>query len=105
MTSMDDREKAFENKFKHDEELKFKINAKAVRLFGHWAALQLGLADADAATYAETVVDEDFSHPGIKDILRKVQKDFLDKGIEMTEHHLENEFNEHLDRARTAVMG
>lgn len=104
-TVMDDREKAFENKFKHDEELKFKINAKAVRLFGLWAAQQLGLAETEAESYTESVIDEDFSHPGIKDILRKVQKDFLDKGIDMTEHHLENEFNEHLDRARVAVMG
>ncbi len=104
MTSFDDREKAFENKFKHDEELKFKINARAIRLFGFWAAAQLGLTGSDIDTYAESIIEEDFSHPGVKDVLRKVQKDLSDKGVDMTEHHLENEFNEHLVAAREAVM-
>ncbi|NBO19216.1 MAG: DUF1476 family protein, partial [Proteobacteria bacterium] len=42
MTTFDDRDKAFENKFAHDEELKFKIHARAVKLLGLWAAGLLG---------------------------------------------------------------
>ncbi len=104
MTSFDDREKAFENKFKHDEELKFKINARAIRLFGFWAAAQLGLTGNDIDAYAEAILETDFNSPGIKDVLLKVQKDLADKGIDMTEHHLESEFNEHLVAARETVM-
>lgn len=104
MTSFDDREQAFENKFKHEEELKFRINARAIRLFGSWAAVQLGLTGSEIDLYAEEIVETDFREPGVKDVLRRVQKDLSAKGVDMTEHHLENEFNEHLVAARHAVM-
>lgn len=98
-SSFDDRQKAFENKFKVDEEFRFKVNAKAVKLFGHWVAAQLGLTGADAEAYAEEVVDSDFDEPGIQDVLRKVQADFKKKGMDVTTHHLENEFKPHLAKA------
>lgn len=98
-SSFDDRHKAFENKFKVDEEFRFKVNARAVKYFGLWVAQQLGLSGADAEKYAEDVVDADFDEPGIQDVLRKVKKDFAAKGMEVTEHHLENEFKPHLAKA------
>ncbi|MEZ0259677.1 MAG: DUF1476 domain-containing protein [Alphaproteobacteria bacterium] len=100
----DDREKAFENKFKHDQELQFKVQSKAVKLFGTWAAGKLGKTGPDVEAYAAEVLDSDFDEPGIKDVLRKVGKDFAAKGIETTEHHLENEYNVHLAAAKKAVM-
>jgi len=100
----DDREKAFENKFKHDQELQFKVQSKAVKLFGAWAAGKLGKTGADVEAYAAEVLDSDFDEPGIKDVLRKVGKDFAAKGIETTEHNLENEYNVHFAAAKKAVM-
>lgn len=99
-SSFDDRQKAHENKFKVDEETRFRVNARAVRLFGLWAAAQLGLSGADADAYAESVIEADFDEPGIKDVLRHVAKDFAAKGITMTEHHLENEFGVQLEKAK-----
>jgi hypothetical protein len=101
MTGFDSREKSFENKYAKDEEFRFRVNAKAVKLFGLWAAAQLGRADAEA--YADEVVDADFDEPGIQDVLRKVKKDFAGKGIETTEHHLENQFKVHLAAAMKAL--
>ncbi|TAL30262.1 MAG: DUF1476 domain-containing protein [Alphaproteobacteria bacterium] len=101
--SFDDREKAFENKYKHDQDLQFKVQSKAVRLFGLWAAEKLGKKGDDAQKYADEVLDSDFDEPGIKDVLRKVQKDFTAKGITMTDHHLENEYNVHLTAAKKAL--
>lgn len=98
-SSFDDRQKAFENKFKVDEEFRFKVNARAVKLFGYWAAQQLGITGADADAYAEEVVDSDFDEPGIQDVLRKVKADFQKKGMDVTEHHLENEFKPCLEQA------
>lgn len=92
-SSFDDRQKAFENKFKADEDFRFRVNARAVRLFGLWAAGKLGFTGAAAEKYAEEVLHADFDEPGIKDVIRKVQKDLKDKGIDATEHHLENEFH------------
>ncbi|MCC7036572.1 MAG: DUF1476 family protein, partial [Alphaproteobacteria bacterium] len=37
-SSMDDREKVVENKFTMDEELRFKVQMRATKLFGIWAA-------------------------------------------------------------------
>ena len=101
--SFDDREKAFENKYKHDQDLQFKVQSKAVRLFGLWAAEKLGKKGDDAQKYADDVLDSDFDEPGIKDVLRKVQKDFTAKGITMTDHHLENEYNVQLTAAKKAL--
>ena len=48
MTQFDDRERAFETKFAHDEEMKFRITARRNRLLGEWAARQMGLSDAES---------------------------------------------------------
>ena len=40
---MRDREQAFEAKFAHDEELRFKIRARRDKLFARWAAAKLNL--------------------------------------------------------------
>ena len=37
-----DREKGFEQKFKMDEELQFKIAARSNKYLGEWASLKLG---------------------------------------------------------------
>jgi hypothetical protein len=100
MSSLDDRLKAFESKLKMDEEARFRINAKAVRLFGLWAAEKLGLQGAAAEDYAGEVVEADFDEPGIQDVLRKVKKDFSAKGIEVPDRELENHFTACLDQAK-----
>ena len=52
MTTFDDREKAFENKFQHDADLLFRIRARRDRLAGEWAADLMGLSGAEAEAYA-----------------------------------------------------
>ena len=47
MTQFDDRERAFEAKFAHDEEMQFRITARRNRLLGQWAARQMGLSEAE----------------------------------------------------------
>lgn len=80
MTTFDDRENAFENKFAHDEEMKFKAEARANKLLGLWAAELLGKADADA--YALEVIKADFEEAGHDDVIRKVVADLGDKSSE-----------------------
>ncbi|HZH51151.1 MAG TPA: DUF1476 domain-containing protein [Microvirga sp.] len=76
MTAFDDRKDAFEKKFAHDEELRFKATARRNKLFGLWAAEQLGKNGADAEAYAKSVVLADFEEAGDADVIRKVRKDF-----------------------------
>jgi hypothetical protein len=101
--SFNDRERSLENKYVQDEEYRFRVNAKAIRLLGLWAAGQLGMAEDSAAVYADTIVDADFESGGIKDVMAKLAKDFADKSLGITDHHLENQFKVHLAEARKAL--
>ena len=75
MTSFDQRKDAFESKFAHDEELRFKATARRNKLLGLWAAEKLGKAGPEADTYAKSVVMADFEEAGDEDVLRKVVAD------------------------------
>lgn len=75
MTTFDDRENAFENKFAHDEELKFKAEARRNKLLGLWAAGLMGKSGEEAQTYAREVVAADFEEAGDEDVYRKVAAD------------------------------
>ncbi|PYG34725.1 DUF1476 domain-containing protein [Pelagimonas varians] len=75
MTTFDDRESAFENKFAHDEEMNFKAQARANKLLGLWAAEKMGKTGDDAAAYATEVVKSDFEEAGHEDVVRKVVGD------------------------------
>jgi len=104
MATFDDREKGFEQKYKHDKELDFKVNARRNRLLGLWAAKEMGIPDAEAEAYAKTVVMADFQKPGEEDVVEKVVTDFKQKGIEMTEHRVRKHMADLLDMARKQVM-
>ncbi|MGI9388020.1 MAG: DUF1476 domain-containing protein [Methyloligellaceae bacterium] len=88
MSSFDDREKGFEKKFAHDEELKFKATARRNKLLGLWAAEKLGMTAEEAAEYAKSVVKADFEEPGEEDVFRKIRGDFDDKGVDQSDHQI-----------------
>ncbi|RJL01929.1 DUF1476 domain-containing protein [Paracoccus aestuarii] len=75
MSTFDDRERAYEAKFAHDADLRFKAEARRNRLLGEWAADQLGKTGDDARAYAMSVVTADFDEPGEEDVFRKVEAD------------------------------
>lgn len=78
MTTFDDRENAFENKYAHDEEMKFKAEMRRNKLLGLWAAELLGKTGDDANAYAIEVVKSDFEEAGHEDVVRKVAADLGD---------------------------
>jgi hypothetical protein len=75
MSTFDDRENAFENKFAHDAEMRFKAEARRNKLLGLWAADLLGKSGDDAEAYAAEVVRADFEEAGHEDVVRKVAGD------------------------------
>ena len=99
MTTFDDRKDAFEKKFAHDEELRFKATARRNKLLGLWAAAQLGKSGADAEAYAKSVVMADFEEAGDDDVLRKVRKDFEDAGRAGSETEIRRQMVELMARA------
>ena len=79
MTTFDDRKNAFENKYAHDEEMKFKAEARRNKLLGLWAAGLMGKSGDDAEAYAMEVIKADFEEAGSEDVVRKVAGDLGDK--------------------------
>lgn len=104
MTSFEDREKAFERKFQHDQELKFKAEARRNRLLGMWAAEHLGLEGDAATAYAKEVVAADFEEPGPEDVIRKVMGDFKEKSVDVSEHLVRRQLDECMGRAMEQLM-
>lgn len=85
MTTFDDREHAFENKFAHDEEMKFRITARRNRLVGQWAAEKMKLTAAETDSYSKSVVQADFEEIGDEDVVRKLLGDIVSAGIDIHE--------------------
>ena len=94
MSNMNDRERAFENKFAHDEELKFKAMARRNKLLGLWAAEKLGKSGDEAEAYAKTVVMADFEEVGDEDVFRKVRADFDAAKVEQSDHQIRRTMDE-----------
>ncbi len=88
MTTFDKREEGFEKKFAHDEELRFKANARRNKLLGLWAAEKIGLTGPAADAYAKEVVVADFEEAGDDDVFRKVRKDFDAKGVAQSDQDI-----------------
>ena len=104
MASFDDRKKAFERKFEHDQELQFKVTARRNRLLGMWVAKELGLPEEQHDAYAKEVVMSDFEKPGDSDVVEKILGDCSDKGVEMSEHRLRKHMDELMNTAREQIM-
>jgi hypothetical protein len=94
MNTFDKREDAFERQFAHDEELKFKAEARRNKLLGLWAAEKLGKSGPEADAYARDVVAADFEEAGDADVLRKVFGDLSAKGLAVTESDIRAKMSE-----------
>lgn len=82
MSTFDDRENAFENKFAHDAEMQFKAEARRNKLLGLWAAELLGKTGEAAEAYGKEVIMADFEEAGDEDVFRKLAQDLGDKASE-----------------------
>jgi len=97
--SMKDREDAYENKFAHDEELRFKAEARRNKMLGLWAAEKLGKTGDEAEAYAKEVVLSDFEEAGDHDVFRKIRGDFDAAGVEQSDHQIRRTMEELLAEA------
>ncbi|MEM5582146.1 DUF1476 domain-containing protein [Roseibium sp. AS2] len=94
MSTFDKREQGFENKFAHDEELRFKANARRNKLLGLWAAELLGYEGDKAQEYAKEVVRADFEEPGDEDVFRKIRADFDNGKVDQSDHQIRRTMDE-----------
>jgi hypothetical protein len=104
MPSFADREKEFEARFKHDQELQFKVTARRNRLLGMWAAQRMGLSGADAEAYAKEVVTAQFEPGGDKKVFEKVAGDLAAKGQIVTPAQIRFELEHFAEQAKQQLM-
>jgi hypothetical protein len=105
MTTFDDRERAFENQFAHDQEMQFRITARRNRLLGEWAALKMGLTAEETDAYAKAVVQADFEEAGDEDVIRKLVGDLTSAGVDADEPTVRAALEEQTVIARRQFMG
>jgi hypothetical protein len=104
MTGFEDREKEFEARFAHDQEIAFKVKTRRNRLLGLWAAEHMGIADAAADAYVEELIAEEFLPHGDEHVLAKLRDDFAARGVGIGEAQILDEFHRLTSLARKQIL-
>ena len=101
MNKFDERKNSFEKKFQMDEELKFKIFARANKYLGEWAAKVLGIITKDKIqNYIQEVIRSDLQGTGQEDVFRKIKKDFQAASITMEDKEIYDAMQKSLQNAK-----
>ncbi len=101
MTSFNEREKAQENKYAYEEEIKFKALARAAKLFGQWSAERLGVPPE---AYAEELLGMATSGHTMEEIIHKVQQDSVTHGKSLSADLLIEKFGRCMMEAKQQVL-
>ena len=99
MSSFDEREKGFEKKFAHDEELQFKVSARRNKYIGEWASKILGYNSDQEKEYIQSVIKADFAEAGDQDVFRKIKEDLKEQNI--SDEDLRKKMDEMNEKAKT----
>ena len=102
--SFDDREKAFERKFEHDQEFAFKVRSRRRKLLGLWAAQCIGLAGAEAEAYANTLAALGLHRGGDQEEVEHIAQDFAVRGVAVDTARIKLEA-EHCEREAVKQLG
>ncbi len=103
MSTFDQREDSFEKRFVHDEELRFRAEARRNKLLGLWAAEKLGKSAAEAQAYAETLVAAEVSADADERVVAQVKKDFEAAGVDQSEHQIRRTMDEMFAKAKAEI--
>ena len=99
MSTFDEREKSFEKKFAHDEELQFKVSARRNKYIGQWVSQILGYNPDQEKDYIQAVIKADFAEAGDEDVFRKVKEDLKDNNI--SDEEIRKKMNELNEKAKS----
>lgn len=103
MDILNERENAFENKYAHDEELKFKIKARQSKLLGLWVAEKLGKTGADAENYASSFASTSVNFNDTKQMIAQVASDLAKHGLNESEEHIAEQFTKFAELAEKQI--
>lgn len=103
MTTFDSRERGYENKFAHDEDLRFRAESRRNKALAEWAGAKLGLTGDALEAYVKEVRKADLAEKGDDDVFRKVKGDFEAKGVAVSDVEIRSFMNEALAKAVSEV--
>ncbi|WP_185982761.1 DUF1476 domain-containing protein [Aureimonas mangrovi] len=101
--SLNDRRNDIESRYAHDQEMKFKIEARRNKLVGLWAAEKLGKTGAEADEYAQETVKASFMRPGDEGVFAKLRADFDAANVDQSDHQIRRHLAELLVEAEAQV--
>jgi hypothetical protein len=99
MTTFDKREKAYEDMFARDSELKFKAEARRNKALAEWVGGLLGLTGSAVEDYVKEVRKADLAEKGDDDVFRKVKGDLAAKGVQVADEDIRKFMHEALAKA------
>ena len=99
MSTFDEREKSFEKKFAHDEELQFKVSARRNKYIGQWASQILGYNADQEKEYIQSVIKADFAEAGDEDVFRKIKQDL--KNYNINDEEIRKKMDELNEKAKS----
>ena len=102
MSTFNEREKSFEKKFAHDEELQFKVSARKNKYLGQWASQILGYDQEKEKEYIQSVIKSDFEEAGDEDVFRKLNADLADHNI--SDEEIRKKMNEFNEKAKSELI-
>ena len=102
MSSFNEREKSFEKKFVHDEELQFKVSARKNKYLGQWVSQILGYDQEKEKEYIQAVIKSDFEEAGDEDVFRKLKADLADHNI--SDEEIRKKMNELNEKAKSEFI-
>ena len=99
MSSFEDREKSFEKKFAHDQELQFKVSARKNKYLGQWVSKILGYNEENEKEYIQSVIKADFQEAGDEDVFRKLKEDLKNQNV--SDEEIRNKMDELNEKAKS----
>lgn len=104
MTTFDERERGYEARFAHDEEMEFKAQARRDRLAGLWAGGLMGLTGDALENYVLSVMRADLAEPGDQDVHRKLVADLSAARVGVSAAEVRTRMDALLAQARIEVQ-
>lgn len=102
--SFNDREQAFEAAFSEDQKNSFRIEARASKLIGYWAADKMGFTGEDKENYSKEVISANLDEPGYDDVKRKIVGDFTKSGCTVSSGEIDKAIENSVKEATAQLL-
>lgn len=101
--SFDEREKSYEAKWVHDQEMRFKLHSRRNRMLGSWAAAEAGLTGAEADGLTREIIAAEFDKGADDAVFAKIRQVFEARRVALSDHMIRRKMAELLAAAKAEL--